>query len=381
MKMSEEKVVLISVVGMSPAILTETIWALHQERPDLLPDEVKVYTTQTAWENLQKIMVENKNGISVWKELQEKVGKKMMLTKHIFHDANGADLRDIVTSDEQKLVADQLLRGIREYKNPQQEVCRVVGSIAGGRKSMSALMYAAMSLGADADDIITHVLADEKASNCREFFFPEQSEQKLTAIINKKTVKFEAKDTQIDLAEIPFVPLATLVNDTNFGTGGTFAKLVHRARNTVSKMNPEQIKIKLCSSNYWVEINGEKITLKPDCYLLLAIMAMHVINCNNKKESISPLTFELAFGYLRYLKKEKILPAQLLQKMETDQKDGKQSIYNVKEWEQSTCIPNLSKIKHNLKEALKENHSVVVNDIFRHGSFGFQHITKIKFAK
>jgi hypothetical protein len=38
------EVVLLAVTGMSPAILTETIWALAQENPPILPDRIAVLT-------------------------------------------------------------------------------------------------------------------------------------------------------------------------------------------------------------------------------------------------------------------------------------------------------------------------------------------------
>src|SRR3979411_2486609 len=39
------EVVLLAVTGMSPAILTETVWALAQENPPVLPDRIVVLTT------------------------------------------------------------------------------------------------------------------------------------------------------------------------------------------------------------------------------------------------------------------------------------------------------------------------------------------------
>ena len=73
--LNEERVVLISVVGMSPAVVTESIWGLHQEHPELVPDEVVVYTTRVAWDNLHKALTSTHEGTSVWEDLQQKVGK------------------------------------------------------------------------------------------------------------------------------------------------------------------------------------------------------------------------------------------------------------------------------------------------------------------
>jgi CRISPR-associated protein (TIGR02584 family) len=39
------EIVLLAVTGMSPAVLTETVWALAQENPPVIPDRVIVLTT------------------------------------------------------------------------------------------------------------------------------------------------------------------------------------------------------------------------------------------------------------------------------------------------------------------------------------------------
>lgn len=39
------QIVLLSVTGQSPAVLTETIWALAQEQPAIIPHRVVVVTT------------------------------------------------------------------------------------------------------------------------------------------------------------------------------------------------------------------------------------------------------------------------------------------------------------------------------------------------
>ena len=39
--------VLVAIVGMSPQVVTETLWALRTER-DFVPDEVRVILTRSA---------------------------------------------------------------------------------------------------------------------------------------------------------------------------------------------------------------------------------------------------------------------------------------------------------------------------------------------
>ena len=39
------QIILLAVTGMSPAVLTETVWALAKETPPVIPDRVVVITT------------------------------------------------------------------------------------------------------------------------------------------------------------------------------------------------------------------------------------------------------------------------------------------------------------------------------------------------
>lgn len=386
MNTEKEKVVLLSVVGMSPAILTETIWSLHQEKPEMVPDEVKIYTTQKAWDNLQQKLLSRDSGLSVWEDLQKKLDKKISLNKHIFHNANGEDLPDIITSEDQELVADQLLKGIREYKNPQQEVCRLVASIAGGRKSMSALMYAAMTLGAAANDIITHVLVDDNASLCRDFFFPKQEQQKLVVTINGKEKSIKANKVRLDMAEIPFVPLSSLVSNEDFDKSGAFSKLIERARTAVAKMDPKNTSIRVCQTRCEAYINDQKIQLKENPHTLLMLMAAHTIRAQQDKEGIYSMDATRAFVMLQTLKANKRLPAAILKYAEKQKSMNRRSFIDNEEWkginESDKCFPDgTDKIKHNLKQELKKISEFVAKDAFSNTWLGFNQIQNVSFYK
>ncbi len=370
--MENEKVVLIAVVGMSPAVVTESIWGLYMEQPELVPDEVKVCTTRKAWDNLCATLLGKEKTAGVWAELEENLGKKIRLTKHIFEDGLGGELADIVSSEDQNLVADQLLQQIRSYKNPQQEVCRLVASIAGGRKSMSALMYAAMSLGAEPGDIITHVLADEMASACPEFFFPKQKKQKLT---NRNGEKFSAAKVRVDLAEIPFVPLASLVKGSDFETSGSFSRLAERAQQHLEQLHPEDVKIRVSTEECKVYINGRPLMLKAREYMLMAIMTWHSITYRNL--DAPQLTPEKAYAHILALKEKKWLPNEVLRRI-----DKKELFFQEEEWKENFST-GFNKERSYLKKTLEDNgFSVVARDALKpRVPIGFERIQNTRFRK
>lgn len=387
--MNEEKIALVSVLGMSPAVVTETIWGLYQKKPELLPDEVKVYTTQKAWENMQRLLLTAQpGGGSIWEEMEKKVGKTIILKKHIFEDNKGGELSDIVTSEDQDLVADQLLRGIREYKNPEQDNWRLVASIAGGRKSMSALMYGAMSLGAGAEDLLTHVLADDRASSCSEFFFPAQEKQELQ---DRDGHSFRAQDVLIDLASIPFVPLATLVKNSDFKTGGSYSALVARARETVAKIGLEDTTIRVSKSKCSVYINDEELELGIRSYALMGILVKHKM-LENKENKPLELTAEKAYTHLQELmngntnisqkhRAQEFFSPNSWMEMER-KKDGTRGAKKDENGNKVYKFPDsISKEKTFLKKALcAKGFSDVADDAIGRDRLGFRIIKKTSFC-
>ena len=53
--------ILLAVSGMSPAILTETVWALAREKPRIVPDEVIVLTTTAGARDIEtQLLAERK---------------------------------------------------------------------------------------------------------------------------------------------------------------------------------------------------------------------------------------------------------------------------------------------------------------------------------
>ena len=169
-KKQKDRVVLLSTIGTSPAVLTETIWALaHLEEP-IIPDEVVVVTTGKGAQELKKQLFSS-DGESTWEGLKKALAKKKLdvegklsfgpVAESIRIPATVSktnDLDDIVTTEDNFLLADFLIREIRKYT--EDSGVQLLTSIAGGRKTMSALMLSCMSLlGRDYDHVL-HVLVN-----------------------------------------------------------------------------------------------------------------------------------------------------------------------------------------------------------------------------
>ncbi len=238
------EVVLFAVSGMSPAVLTETVWALAQEKPALIPDRVVVVTTVLG---RQKIRDELLTG--EWEKLQRAVNADERLEfgdtgHHLRVITRGTvELDDIRTPADNAAAADFILEQLRSLvENPD---IRVVATIAGGRKTMSALLYGCMSLIGREADRITHVLVDGRLEQRRDpkFFFP--------------TNKEEARG--VCLADIPFVPLRNRFRDLD-EMPGSFNRLTASYSRLLKSDSEQPVLVKLLENG--VEVNGLRVRLR-----------------------------------------------------------------------------------------------------------------------
>ena len=110
----ENRTVLVLGMGTSPAVLTETVWALaHQEEP-VEPDEIEVITTSSGKSALQHAILEG--APSVMDRLKaalrkEKIDVEVKLvfgtaSIKVIPDAKGNELDDLRTGDDNLKTAD-----------------------------------------------------------------------------------------------------------------------------------------------------------------------------------------------------------------------------------------------------------------------------------
>lgn len=211
-----EKVVLIACVGMSPAVLTETVWALAQENPPVVPDEVVVITTVRGKKDIREKLLDS----GEWRRLRELLGYSDKLrfgadsSIQILGDGV-RDFDDVMTAGENEAAADFMLRTVRQYT--EDPSCRIIASIAGGRKTMSALMLSCMSLLGRELDRVCHVLANDDFIRSRpDFLFPENPG--------------EVEAAAVQLADLPFVRVRGLYEKTMGEAPSSYSVLVARLR-------------------------------------------------------------------------------------------------------------------------------------------------------
>ena len=229
--MSNMKHILVAVSGMTPQIITETVWALIEERGVQL-SEIHVITTLQGKRRLMDALLTPQTG-QFWKLCTDygidssaiRFGED---TVHVITDIEGHELDDIRTSKESESARDRIFEVVEDLVC-EENTC-LHGSIAGGRKSMGFLLGSAIHLLGRAQDRLYHVLVDPvQVENSASFYFPTLKPEPVM-IKNRTTGKEEplvvegqvitSDQPKIDLADIPVCRLREVVRFVSPGQYG-----------------------------------------------------------------------------------------------------------------------------------------------------------------
>ena len=207
------KRILLSVTGMSPAVVTETLYALVTEK-GFIPTKIQVITTEQGKNKLLEALLGIEGGRKERKgalqEFIEDYGEKYGFSSihfdesciHIITDECGQNLPDIRTPEENEHAANSIVQLVGNLC--QDEEMQLHVSIAGGRKTMGFFMGYALSLYGREQDSLSHVLVDSQYESLTSFYYPKPYPH----LINKNDgTQIDAKDGKVMLAEIPWVRL------------------------------------------------------------------------------------------------------------------------------------------------------------------------------
>lgn len=254
--------ILLAVSGMSPQILTETLYAIavnNDERGRFIPTEIHLITTATGKRqaDLQLLHPETGQFHKLCSDYKLPTIKFDANYIHVIEDKEDKLLDDIKTPEQNEAAADFITHLVSAFTRDNTAALHV--SIAGGRKTMGYYMGYALSLYGRPQDRLSHVLVTEKYENLKDFFYPTP----LSLVIHDKENKaLDAKDAEIMLAEIPFVPLRgglperLLKGVTSFNQSVNFVRMIETDPNI--KINKDKCllwvgdeEVKLGQLNFW----------------------------------------------------------------------------------------------------------------------------------
>ena len=239
--------VLLAVTGLTPQIVTETLYALAvaQTYP-WIPTEIRLITTAEGADRARLSLLDPKEGQfhALCRDygLSDKIAFSPESIVAI-RDAAGAPLLDIRTPEDNTLAADALLSEVRALCADDE--CALHVSIAGGRKTMGFFLGYALSLFGRSQDRLSHVLVNEPFESLRDFYFPPAEPRVLHTPGGRP---IHTADAQVMLAEIPFVRLRDGLPREALAHAAPFASLVSAAQ---LALDPPTLRVDLQGKKVW----------------------------------------------------------------------------------------------------------------------------------
>lgn len=271
----DKKVVLLAVMGSTPSVLTETVWALAHQNVPVVPDEIVVLTTRLGKEGLRGKVLSGSP--TVWERLKDALKKEKIRIEGkltlgtasigVIPDESGDEVEDLRTGDDNLRAADYMLRQVRQYTESPDTV--VLASIAGGRKTMSALLFSCMTLLGRDEDKVYHVLIppEYECGMDPPFFFPGK-----TTHILRNDKKVRGDKIGIELFEVPFVRMRGWYQEKFKSMPPSYSALISKVQ-TVAPPAIAYPEIKIDAWNKGVILNGAPVSLSNTCFAMLLLLA------------------------------------------------------------------------------------------------------------
>jgi len=197
--------VLIFVTGMTPQVITETIYGLVQK--GIIPDELYILTTKAGKEKIETELIRSGRFRSFCREFNI---PDPILNESSFiclTDKEGRPLDDIRTTQDNETAGHKIIYFVRDKAS--DPAVRLHCSIAGGRKTMSFYLGSALQLFGRPWDRLYHVLVSPEFESNPDFYYkPRVDHHVHVRDRNGKIIKtLNTKDAIIELAELPFIRL------------------------------------------------------------------------------------------------------------------------------------------------------------------------------
>lgn len=199
--------ILLAVTGLSPQVVTETLYALAIKRtPSFIPTELVLITTRTGAEHARLNLLSEDPGWFYRLRKDYGLPKIAFDLDHIriIPNAQGEHADDIRTPQDNERAADFIADVVRRLTSDPD--CALHVSIAGGRKTMGYYLGYALSLYGRPQDRLSHVLVSPPFEGHPQFFYPTPK-QRIIYTLDKQQMPLDCSQAEVMLAEIPFVSL------------------------------------------------------------------------------------------------------------------------------------------------------------------------------
>ena len=260
--------ILLAVTGLSPQIVTETVyWLAVKRAPAFTPTEVQLITTAKGARRAELELLHPETGWFHRLRADYSLPAITFGTEQIraLRDAGGQPLSDIRTPADNTCAADSITAVVRELT--QDDDCALHVSIAGGRKTMGFYLGYALSLYGREQDRLSHVLVNAPYESHPQFFYPTPRSHVIYTR-GPDEQPFDTRDAEVTVADIPFVRLREGLDHELLEGKASFSSVVADAQRAVPPVH-----LVLSPADCTVTAGGEPLPMKPRLFAFYWMLA------------------------------------------------------------------------------------------------------------
>jgi CRISPR-associated protein (TIGR02584 family) len=200
------KTVLLFTLGKSPQIITETLWAIHQDEKLEWPNEIKIITNQQCADIAKKALLpggdtEEGKLAELYKDLGIQNGPTLT-DKSFLLISDKTDFDKFIEAENE--IEDFIMSKVKDLTNDSSVA--IHANYTGGIKSMSTVLCRAMDFYGRPFDLLSCIFVTPDFQQCKEFYYPK--DQNITLHRGTKNeMKANAKDANITLRKTSPIPL------------------------------------------------------------------------------------------------------------------------------------------------------------------------------
>ncbi len=251
---SQQQNILLCVTGLSPQVVTETLFALYHSGGQM-PDKIIILTTAEGAKRVRLTLIQDQWLKQFYLDYKVVMPKKESIQVREITDQKNKVLSDIRNYQDNENMADCITEIIRQLTADEQNALHV--SIAGGRKTMGFYAGYALSLYGRPQDRLSHVLVSASFESHPQFFYPTPYSKVIYAN-DKTSTPLDTQQAEVVLANIAFVRLRTGLDKQLLTGKSSFSESVQRAQ---QGLTPAKLNISIKQKT--LIVNEQMVKLKP----------------------------------------------------------------------------------------------------------------------
>jgi CRISPR-associated protein (TIGR02584 family) len=290
--------ILLLVMGMTPQIVTETLYTLAVATAEpYIPTEIHLITPADGAKSATiALLGVGKEKGKFHQFCDDYDFNDIQFTKDNIHiiEGNSHFTSDSQATKHNKIASSFITEKIRQFSQREESALHV--SLAGGRKTMSYYTGYALSLYGRMQDKLSHVLVDASFQNNKDFFYPRPNAEMLAV----NNIYYNTDDAMIILADIPYVRMRYNIPESLLAGKVGFQETINVLQ---ASMEPPNLQLKPSSK----EIICSHISLK----LSASEYAFYHWMCQrklNNQTAFNPVADEFMSDFLkiyaRFVKKD-----------------------------------------------------------------------------